>query len=243
MRGSMLPLSDDDRISPGPRELKPMGSADWCYQTLRLLKQQWLRVEQEHEWLTKTLEELEVARAWERIPPDSPYGSEEAMLRAVVGASRAEIDARVAEVQRLAKMATPPPTRSEAAKKRERTRRCRKQGDDTTSDGITRGHRGTSAQYVMDRIKRDAPEIHKDVLAGKYPSAEAAARAAGISKPRIQVIAEPENIARAAISRLTPEQIATLIALLNAHLEPPSHQQGKEVTPCSISPNTHSSSS
>lgn len=49
-----------------------------------------------------------------------------------------------------------------------------------TGDNITRLPRGTSAAYLVAKLKRDHPKIARDLAAGKYRSARAAARAAGI---------------------------------------------------------------
>jgi hypothetical protein len=42
---------------------------------------------------------------------------------------------------------------------------------------------GNSARHLVRRLKRDAPEVCKDLAAGKYPSARAACIAAGIIRP------------------------------------------------------------
>ena len=49
-----------------------------------------------------------------------------------------------------------------------------------TGDNMTRLSRGTSAAYLVAKLKRDHPKIARDLATGKYRSARAAARAAGI---------------------------------------------------------------
>ncbi len=53
----------------------------------------------------------------------------------------------------------------------------------TGCDNITRTGRGTSAAYLAGVLKRDHPEIAKQLAEGKYRSVRAAAIEAGIVKP------------------------------------------------------------
>jgi hypothetical protein len=55
-------------------------------------------------------------------------------------------------------------------------------GEESLSDkGSSRGY-GTSAEYLVRRLKRDAPEVAQALARGEYPSARAAGVAAGIVK-------------------------------------------------------------
>ncbi len=75
----------------GPKALKPFGSIDWCWQTLNVLKIRWEQMVLEQVEFQKLVTELEEARAWEKIPPDNPYGSMEAMLLAEIGVNPVNI--------------------------------------------------------------------------------------------------------------------------------------------------------
>jgi hypothetical protein len=63
---------------------------------------------------------------------------------------------------------------------------------------------GNSAEYLVRRLKRDAPEVAARLACGEFPSARAAARAAGI-------LHEPTALERAikAYRRLSPEERTT----------------------------------
>lgn len=69
-----------------------------------------------------------------------------------------------------------------------------------------------SAEYVLARLKRDDPALAQRVVDGEL-SANAAARLAGIRKPRI-VLTSPESIAAALRRNLGAEDLARLIRLL-----------------------------
>lgn len=73
---------------------------------------------------------------------------------------------------------------------------------------------GTSRAYALQRLERNAPELHAEVLAGKL-SAHAAMVKAGYTPPTFTVRADsPESVANALRRRLPPEQIAKLARLL-----------------------------
>ncbi len=82
------------------------------------------------------------------------------------------------------------------------------------SDNITLKERGTHADYLNARLKRDHPTIYADLCAGAYPSTRKAAIEAGIIKPGIQCQATPESLARAINGRLTIEDRKTLVSLI-----------------------------
>lgn len=81
-------------------------------------------------------------------------------------------------------------------------------GSDTTfSEPIGRG-----TEYVVSRLKRDDPALAERVVNGEI-TANAAAKQAGIRKPRV-VLTSPESIAAALRKHLGPDDIARLIKLL-----------------------------
>jgi hypothetical protein len=69
----------------GPRQDKQPGSVEWCYQTLDLLKTRAERAENTWESFQEVVREIEATQAWNVIPPDNPYGSLEALLKAELG--------------------------------------------------------------------------------------------------------------------------------------------------------------
>lgn len=81
-------------------------------------------------------------------------------------------------------------------------------------DVITRTETGTSRGYALQRLLRDAPELHAEVLA-KRLSAHAAMVQAGFQPKTISIpIARPESVARALRKHMTPDDLAQLIQLL-----------------------------
>lgn len=75
-------------------------------------------------------------------------------------------------------------------------------------------NRGTVAAYNARRLRRDAPDMYEAYKAGQYPSANAAAIAAGIAKRRIGVEPVPAALDRFIRRHLTPEQRGELLRLL-----------------------------
>lgn len=70
-------------------------------------------------------------------------------------------------------------------------------------DNITLKSRGTSAAYLIAKLKREAPEMAERFIAGEFRSARAAALTAGIIKPTPVIIE-----LRRAWKRATPEDRA-----------------------------------
>lgn len=73
---------------------------------------------------------------------------------------------------------------------------------------------GTSRAYALDRLERDAPELHAEVVAGRL-SAHAAMLRAGYRKPTFTVRADDAEAAvRALRKHMIPEQLTELARLL-----------------------------
>lgn len=187
-----------------PRAMRVVGSPEWCWQTLAQLKIRFSQKADSAAMFEQTLRELEEARAWEVIPRERPFGSEEAMLRTELG------------------VATPADAR---ARKREQTMADQAELDGKTihaGDGplsraerdnlhimqvTTDGGHGTRADYLARRIARDFPEIHEAVKAGEYRSIHAAAVAAGIVKPTITLPLDPQRAVRLLAKHFTLESL------------------------------------
>ena len=69
-------MTDTHRIiaSTAPRSSRLPGSAEWCYQTLELLKVSYKHFNIDHRRFAQYLAELREHKAWEKIPVDHPYG-------------------------------------------------------------------------------------------------------------------------------------------------------------------------
>jgi hypothetical protein len=205
-RGRPAPTEREQALF-NPRADKPVGSAAWCWQTIALLQGYWSHLETSSGYVEGVLRELEGARAWEVVPPEKPYGSLDALLRAEIGADRNAIRSRIDDL------------RAQGAK----TTALHANGGDRRSpefqiDGVNLKRDGNSADYLLARIKRDAPEVLERFVSGEFPNVRAAADVAGIPRPpaRTSVSLDPERLARTLREKLTPDQIRTLIALLEA---------------------------
>jgi hypothetical protein len=60
----------------------------------------------------------------------------------------------------------------------------RPSGDARKNDDVTSSERGNSASYLVRKLKRARPEIADALARGEYPSARAAAKAAGLVKEK-----------------------------------------------------------
>lgn len=89
-------------------------------------------------------------------------------------------------------------------------------GDQSKSDVIRLATRqnGTSRDYALRKLRKDAPELHADVLAGRL-SAHAAMVKAGYRPPTFTIRADsPQSVAEALRRRLPPEDLTELVRLL-----------------------------
>ena len=74
--------------------------------------------------------------------------------------------------------------------------------------------RGTSRAYALRKLRKDAPELHAEVLAGRL-SAHAAMVKAGFRPPKFTVRADsPQSIAATLRRRLPPDVLAEVARLL-----------------------------
>lgn len=85
--------------------------------------------------------------------------------------------------------------------------------DGTTNVRATNIRASDTTDYVLARLKRDDPNLAERVVRGEL-TANAAARQAGIRKPRI-VLTSPESIAAALRRNLGAEDLAELVRLLS----------------------------
>src|SRR5487761_1690834 len=155
------PLADRDRAQAGPRQLKERGSPDWCWQTVYYLKDCMRHVGEEWRQAEQVLEDLVKTRAWEKIPPDEPYGSLSKMLKAEVGLDEHAIKDLIQKAELAAR-----------GSNRDTTT-----GRWNRSDVITSGDRGTSEAYTIRRLRRDRPDLAESVERGELSANQAAIQA------------------------------------------------------------------
>lgn len=191
-------LNQRERSQVGPRDQKRVGSPEWCWQTIDLLKIRWEKMSDDEREFERTLEELKQARAWERVPPDEPYGSLERLIESEIGKPAEQISAKIREVGEL-----------------------RRQGRPTTEERENKGNnitfirrRGTSPEYLTARIARDRPDILERMKSGEFRSVRAAALAAGLVAMRISIPLDAQKAAAAIKRHFSPEQVAEILRLL-----------------------------
>ena len=79
---------------------------------------------------------------------------------------------------------------------------------------VVRAPKGTSKEYALRRLRKDAPDLHAEVLAGKL-SAHAAMVRAGFTAPRFTVqVSSADSIAKTLRRQLPPELLAAVAAKL-----------------------------
>lgn len=198
MSNAILTEQDQASIS-GPRSMKTPGDVDWCWQTVSALQSMWKSLDLDFERYQRAWQDAEYHSIWEKIPPDNPYGSKEAMLERLQVGDEATARARVA--------ANAIPARPLGGR-----------------GGRRNGHAGdqqvayakTNAEYLTARIARDRPDIWERMKNGEFSSVAAAAREAGISvnNPKRVALSDPETVAQALRRHFDGDQLKDLIRAL-----------------------------
>ena len=84
------PLTERERAYFGPRTEKAPGSVPWCWQTILLMKRRWEQKCLDEAGFQAIVDELKAHDAWNVVPPEQPYGSLGALLKAEIGYTEAE---------------------------------------------------------------------------------------------------------------------------------------------------------
>jgi len=197
----MLPeLSERERATIGPRELKTPGSPEWCWQTITHLRNVYQRVEERWRDVESMVTELEAARAWEVIPPGNPYGDEETMLRAELGIGLGEMQRTVGSARGrsvVAAQATDGETLPKGRQPENAVNAYSKhlQPERARASGVSR-----SQQQYLDAIAQRRPDLLEDIRAGRR-SVRAAALEAGLRRPTATVPIDNAGAATAILSK------------------------------------------
>ena len=179
------------------------GTLSWCYQTVSLLGIYWQdKVLSEQDWL-KILNELKDHEVWNKIPPEKPYGSLDALLKAEVGVVEDEI------VSECRKARENPSPIQEIGKGKAGPGRGNKTGDNVTR--FNESKRGNSKEYQLSVMARDFPETLDKLEAGEYKSARQAAIACGIVK-----VKPPLDVALTAYNKLSDDEKKAFLEQINA---------------------------
>ena len=179
------------------------GSPSWCYQTIYLLKLYWeSKSLSEKRWL-KILNELKGQKVWDKIPPDNPYGSLDALLKAEVGVDEEEI---VSEYQKYrdnpsADKVGAPIGNKNALKE-----------NNHMNHVIVSKKRETEKESQLRRMARDFPETLDKLEAGEYKSTRQAAIACGIVK-----VKTPLQKIEGELKKLSPGDIQILKTIIEQY--------------------------
>ena len=192
------------RAGSQPRQMWAEDSPESCWAAASHLTLLWQEKEEAAAEIEKEIRQLEKVRAWERIPPEQPYGSMDALLKACVGVGEVEVKKTIARL-----VEETPALRSVGAPEGNQNATKEEGEDNVDTINIESGKGGTSSTYRIARLKRDAPAIADALAAGKYPTVAAAYRAAGLER-------KPDPVAQALrlVSRLSPEDRARFVAAL-----------------------------
>ena len=165
----MLAQRDKYRIkaSTAPRNSREPGSPEWCYQTLNLLQDSYRDIDLDSKRFEECLAELRQHRAWEKVPIDKPYGSEDRMIVAELGKRAEEVADHLKNIRQAALAAQ---NRIVDQEDRANQRAVgRPENVYTNEKSINDFERpsGTSSEYALRRLRKDRPDIHARVLAGE----------------------------------------------------------------------------
>lgn len=173
----------------GLRVLKEPGNPEWCWQTISYLQTIWKSLDLDYNRYIAAWSEAEQYKVWEKVPYGSPFGSKEEMLKLLELGDDKQAQRRI-EVQPIA----------------HKVRRKYGHGGDRRSkafqgyhDNLENPQRGTNPDYLLGRILNTRPDIFERWERGEFPSAAAAAAAAGIEwVQRPKTLTLSKNVGRVA---------------------------------------------
>ena len=185
----------------GLRATKEKGDKQWCWQTISYLQTIWKSLDLDYKRYIETWEEAEEHKVWEKVPYDNPFGSKEEMLKQLAIGDDTRAKQRI-DVQPIAA----------------RVRRKYGHGGDRRSkafqgyhDNLEKPQRGTNPDYLLGRILNTRPDIFERYEMGWFPSAAAAAAAAGIEwvkRPKTLTLGKNvERVADRLKTHYTPDEL------------------------------------
>ena len=141
---------------------------------MNLLKYSYQSINIDNSHFTHYLNELREHRAWEKVPVDEPYGSEDAMLKGEIGKRLAEIEVELDAAKRELRKAKA----GVIDDKDQENKKRQPHGGDRRSDAIKlydknndvqldKAPTGNRREAMLRRLRADRPDIHARVLAGE----------------------------------------------------------------------------
>jgi hypothetical protein len=194
----------DGRAITGARELRDPRSREYAIQTMFSLKGFLDDKTFSAKHAETELEEIKTYKHWEVLG----FENLDSYLEHELGVNQRQLRARLAKD--LAADPDVPPLR-------EKQGRPEKSEEKDSNGIITRG--GNNAPYLVRSLKRDHPKIAEALARGEYPSARAAAIAAGIVK-KLSVLDR--------IRKLLPELTTKERMILAEELQNPHHFPAEE---------------
>ena len=178
-------MSERDAALVGPRSAKEPGSVAWAWQTIHALTYLWVNLDGSYESYARTWKEADEHEIWNVVPPDDPFGSKEAMLERLAVGDAESAKTKVATLAAVVEPASKPGRPSNG-------------GEKGYHDNLL-SKRGTGSAYIMQRIARDNPEVHRRAMNGEFESVAEAARAAGMHlAKRTRSVSLSKNVERVA---------------------------------------------
>ena len=227
-----MSLTDRERAYFGPRTEKVPGSVAWCWQTISLMQARWEQKCLDEEGFDALVRELSTHEAWKVVPPEQPYGTLDALLKAEIGRTLPEARAEV----RLQGQATGSGPQGGRPTKQETTNLVvLTQEDRARQNGI-----GRESQRKLDYLAGHTEDLYHAVQSGTLSIHAAYQRAKGY------VPETPLEALRRAWCQASPAEQRQFLA--EVHPPPlrerdycivyvrPSKKGSADVDPCAIQP-------
>ena len=206
-------VEEQDRAgASGLRVLKEPGNPEWCWQTVSYLQTIWKHLDLDYNRYIAAWSEAEQHKVWEKVPYDSPFGSKEEMLKRLELGDDKQAQRRI-EVQPIAHK-----VRRKYGLGRGGDRRS-KEFQHSPANFETPKY-GANPDYLLGRILNTRPDIFERWERGEFPSAAAAAAAAGIEwvqRPKTLTLSQNvERVADRLRAHYTPDELQRIRDRLDA---------------------------
>jgi hypothetical protein len=214
----MLPMFGEDYRLSGPRASLPVTSPEFSHFALKELKSRWASVRDDERRFAAVLDEVEAERVYERWPVERPYGNLDALCVGELGVPLAEVRRTIADTAALRSVSAAERTTTEdvPSGQGERTDLANFAMLPRTVRGAQSGV-SRETQRKIDYLARHRRDLHEQVKAGEI-KVDPAYRQARDLPPKASVSLTVECLVEVIRNRLTPEQIAELVRLLEGEV-------------------------
>lgn len=177
-------MDERTAASIGPRDLKHKGSTEWCWQTISWLKSMWQSKTITDQRFSEVLEELAEYKVFEKIPPDSPYGSLDSLLRSEIGVSTTEIQVAIAEAKER-RIRAANDTTGETLKPGVNQYTVVSQFNKPHKERARNNGVSSTTQWKLDHVAKFRPDLLKCVKGGELSADKAYKIARDIKDPTV----------------------------------------------------------